>query len=330
MTGPQEIEDNCILDEDTAYAPAAHCAIIPQLSRNQAAESGICYVCHAGGAEGEFWVGCGNLGRHTEVDGWAHGTCVGFNRPPGPEVEWWCHDCEIERNQRRQYKNEKHQRAINTNIAGFEGLSQRDTGSRATSLIGSLTQTYESSVHKPSGRGTWNSGGNGVADRLGNYFPAPQASKRFAARATSAVKDTMKASKKHKRTPGAEETLDRPESEEPRPKRTKDSQGIHDKHVKDLITGFLQDEIKAGNKTEQKWQAVSEKLAQQGIQRSRWSIKAWWSREGRLETGFDERTNPVGRKLVTSKQDPEERRKARERRKAELRQTGVQTEVGDL
>lgn len=85
MTGPQEIEDNCILDEDTAYAPAAHCAIMPRLSRNQAAESGICYVCHAGGAEGEFWVGCGNLGRHTEVDGWAHGTCVGFNRPPGPE-----------------------------------------------------------------------------------------------------------------------------------------------------------------------------------------------------------------------------------------------------
>ncbi|KAL9024388.1 MAG: hypothetical protein Q9196_006554 [Gyalolechia fulgens] len=245
------------------------------------------------------------------------------------EVEWWCHDCEIERNERQEYKIEKHQRGVNTIKAGSGGLSQRDISSTATSLVGSLTQTCKSSIHKPSGRGTWNSGGNGVVDGLGDFFRAPQASKRFAAPTTSAVKDPTKPSKKHKRSSEAEESPDGPESEEPRQKRTKDSQGIHDQHVKDLIKHFLQEEIESGNKTEQKWQAVSAKLAQHGIQRSQWSIKAWWSREGRLETGFDERQNPGGRKLVTSKQDPEERRKARERRKAESRQTRTQTGVSE-
>ncbi|KAL8943127.1 MAG: hypothetical protein Q9216_001257 [Gyalolechia sp. 2 TL-2023] len=243
--------------------------------------------------------------------------------------EWWCDTCEIERNERQQRRSKKHRRAANTNRAGLDGLSQRDLSSTAAPLVGSLTQTCKSSVHTPSGRGTWNSGGKGVIDESGDLFPAPQASRTLAAPATSAAKDPIKPSGKHKLSSDAEESSDRLESEEPQAKRTKDSKGVHDDRVKKLIKHFLEEEVEAENWTEQKWQAVSEKLARHGIQRSRWSIKAWWSREGRSETGFDERQHPLGRKLVTSKQDPEERRKARERRKAKMRQTKGQIEVSD-
>lgn len=214
-----------------------------------------------------------------------------------------------------------------------EGFSQRSTASTGVPVVGTPTQSCENRVQKRSGRGTWNSGGSGIVDGLDDYLPALKVLKNFALPIANTVKDVEMTSSKHERNAEAEENSDRREREEPRAKRTKNSQGVHDQHEKDLIRQFLEEEINVGNRTERKWQAISEKLAQHGIQRTRWAVKSWWSREGRSETGFEERQNPTGRKMVTSKQDPEERRKARERRKAGLRQAQTSThhiQTGDI
>ncbi|KAI4188310.1 MAG: hypothetical protein L6R41_002221 [Letrouitia leprolyta] len=236
------------------------------------------------------------------------------------EVGWSCHDCKFKRYERQRYNSEKQKRAVITHAANFQVLSKKDAASIAAPEIEELTQSYKTSLQKVLGRGTWNSGGSGVIDGQDDYLQAPKVSEDFVPPATLAVKDTNMVSKKHKRGSEAEESTDRREREEPRAKRTKNSQGVHNQHEKDLIKFFLEEEINTGNRTEQKWQAISEKLAQHGIQRTQWAVKSWWSREGRSETGFEERQNPAGRKMVTSKQDPEERRKARERKKAESRQ----------
>lgn len=114
-----------------------------------------------------------------------------------------------------------------------------------------------------------------------------------------------------------EESSDSAEDRQPKPKRKKTNQGVKDDHEKQLIARYMQEEIDKNNVTETKWQNIAEKLKRHGFSRSGNSVKAYWSRHGRQEFGMDERRKPEGRKLVTSKQDPEERRKARERKKRE-------------
>lgn len=107
------------------------------------------------------------------------------------------------------------------------------------------------------------------------------------------------------------------DNKQPKSKRTKTLRNTYDDDVTARVARYVQQEIVAGNHTESKWENVSSKLKMDGIERSKWSIKNWWSRFGRHETGIEERQNPNGRKLVTSKQSPEDRKKARERRKLE-------------
>lgn len=68
------------------------------------------------------------------------------------------------------------------------------------------------------------------------------------------------------------------------------------------------------NLTEQKWKVISERLAARfGFFRSNIAVKNFWSRQGRALTGVDERRNPNPDKMVTSKQNPEQRKRARQR-----------------
>ncbi|KAL8787265.1 MAG: hypothetical protein Q9213_002313 [Squamulea squamosa] len=90
---------------------------------------------------------------------------------------------------------------------------------------------------------------------------------------------------------------------------------------KKLVLYYLRKEVSRGNLTESKWEKVSRKLVKHGLRRSKCSIKAWWSRYGREETGFDERQNPNGRNLVTSKQNPGDRRNARRLKKQQLKKS---------
>ncbi|KAL8914005.1 MAG: hypothetical protein Q9171_001256 [Xanthocarpia ochracea] len=90
------------------------------------------------------------------------------------------------------------------------------------------------------------------------------------------------------------------------------------------VLHYLKEEISGRNFTESKWENISRELARRGLRRSRNSIKAWWSRYGRQETGFDERQNPSGRRLVTSKQDPEDRKKMRRLKKQVKQEAGLE------
>ncbi|KAI4247678.1 MAG: hypothetical protein L6R40_001264 [Gallowayella cf. fulva] len=107
-------------------------------------------------------------------------------------------------------------------------------------------------------------------------------------------------------------SLDAQESE---PKKPKLSQSNYKEEEKKWVEHYLRKEVASRNWTESKWENISRELAKHGIERSKSSIKAWWSRHGREETGFEERQKPQGRKLVTSKQKPEDRRKARQSKK---------------
>ncbi|KAI4255694.1 MAG: hypothetical protein LQ352_002443 [Teloschistes flavicans] len=108
------------------------------------------------------------------------------------------------------------------------------------------------------------------------------------------------------------------DSSQPKSKRTKMLRRTYGKDETVLVAHYVRQEIDNGNRTESKWERVSEQLQMHGIFKSKWSIKNWWSRCGRHETGIEERQNPTGRKMVTSKQSPEDRKKARERKKLEV------------
>ncbi|KAL9015361.1 MAG: hypothetical protein Q9173_000028 [Seirophora scorigena] len=126
------------------------------------------------------------------------------------------------------------------------------------------------------------------------------------------VKGVARLSQRNKRALKLDNMPELAAESQKEPKRTRTFQGIKSDEEKRLIVRYMQEEINDGNVTEKKWSNIARKLKDHGLERSQWSVKAWWSRYGRLETGIDERQKPNERRLVTSKQDPEERRKARE------------------
>ncbi|KAL8694966.1 MAG: hypothetical protein Q9218_000438 [Villophora microphyllina] len=127
-------------------------------------------------------------------------------------------------------------------------------------------------------------------------------------------------SPKHRRT--ASEGVEQDDIQ-PKSKSRKTARTGYDNDAKTWAAHYVQLEIANGNRTESKWERVSEQLKMHGIYKTKWSIKNWWSRSGRCDTGMEERQNPSGRKLVTSKQNPEDRRKARERKKLEAKNSVV-------
>ncbi|KAL8764863.1 MAG: hypothetical protein Q9209_007847 [Squamulea sp. 1 TL-2023] len=104
-------------------------------------------------------------------------------------------------------------------------------------------------------------------------------------------------------------------SEQPTEKQKQVARTGYGDDEKKWVVHYLKREISRGNYTDSRWVKISRKLLKHGISRSPLSIKAWWSRYGRAENGLDERRNPQGRKLVTSKECPAERRKNRRLRK---------------
>ena len=84
---------------------------------------------------------------------------------------------------------------------------------------------------------------------------------------------------------------------------------------KDLVRTLMEEVIteQRVNLTEKKWEVISGRLASRfGFSRSKISIKNYWSRQGRAQTGVDERRHPNPNKLVTSMQNPEQRKRARQ------------------
>lgn len=173
-----------------------------------------------------------------------------------------------------------------------------------------VTETHESGFHGASSPPSWRRSATDTSSipQLIEASTAPAGSRHG--------KGAAQPPQKQKRAFEAKESPEPAEDDQPKSKRKKANQGVQD-HEKALIARYMQEEIDNRNLTESKWQNVTEKLKSHGIDRSGHSVKAWWSRHGRQEFGIDERKNPHGRKLVTSKQDPEERRKARERKRRE-------------
>lgn len=86
-------------------------------------------------------------------------------------------------------------------------------------------------------------------------------------------------------------------------------------HEKDLVRSLMEEVISEQqvNLTEKKWEVISDRLAaRNGFVRSKTSIKNYWNREGRSQTGVDERRKPNPNKMVTSLQNAEQRKRARE------------------
>lgn len=86
-------------------------------------------------------------------------------------------------------------------------------------------------------------------------------------------------------------------------------------HEKSLVKLLMEEVIveQQVNLTEKKWEVISNRLASRhGFTRLKTSIKNYWSRQGRAQTGVDERRNPNPYKLITSVQNPDQRKRARQ------------------
>ena len=99
------------------------------------------------------------------------------------------------------------------------------------------------------------------------------------------------------------------------PKSSKKQDKIWTAHEKDLVRLLMEEVINEQqvNLTEKKWEVISDRLASRfGFIRSKTSIKNYWSRQGRAQTRVDERRNPNPEKLITSVQNPYQRKQARQ------------------
>ncbi|KAL8742917.1 MAG: hypothetical protein Q9190_004676 [Brigantiaea leucoxantha] len=91
-----------------------------------------------------------------------------------------------------------------------------------------------------------------------------------------------------------------------------------------IIKQLVQEQMALGNYTEEKWLRISRELQTKfHIHRGFLSIKNFWNRHGRDKFGLDERKKPNPGKMVTGKQDPVERKKAREDQKKRKRREMV-------
>lgn len=87
---------------------------------------------------------------------------------------------------------------------------------------------------------------------------------------------------------------------------------------KDAVEAELRQVIREGqvNRTEQRWVVIQDRLHNNhGITRTPTAIKNYWNREGRLSTGLDERNKPRPYAMVTGVQNPEDRKRARQKNK---------------
>ena len=97
-----------------------------------------------------------------------------------------------------------------------------------------------------------------------------------------------------------------------RPTRyTEDEQAMTERYVRYVVS--------RGNQTESKWAEIRALLLSEGVDKSASSIKNYWSRFGRENSKFDERQK-AGKNLITSKQDPENRKRNRRQKKRQEQQ----------
>lgn len=95
-------------------------------------------------------------------------------------------------------------------------------------------------------------------------------------------------------------------------------------HERDLVRALMQEVLAEGqvNLTEKKWEVISDRLASRyGFRRSNTSIKNYWNRQGRAQTGVDERRKPNPTKLTTSVQTAQQRKRARKQVSTASRRT---------
>ena len=84
------------------------------------------------------------------------------------------------------------------------------------------------------------------------------------------------------------------------------------------------------SKTEMRWAEVERLSKAHGLTRTATAIKNHWNRNGRLESGLDERNKPDPSKLVTGVQDPEARRKTRDMMRETEKTKGTCDDYGIL
>lgn len=87
-------------------------------------------------------------------------------------------------------------------------------------------------------------------------------------------------------------------------------------HEQQLIKQLVQEQIDLNNYTEDKWKNISGALkTRYNIDRNFISVKNFWSRYGRGKFGLDERKVKNPAKMITSTQNPADRKRAREEKK---------------
>ncbi|KAL8704674.1 MAG: hypothetical protein Q9201_002168 [Fulgogasparrea decipioides] len=285
----------------------------------QAEASGTCYRCHKGEIGGAQWVGCSNVERHGETGGWAHTSCVGLNRLPPPEDDWYCPECESENRRHQLYGADVPWFDPDPTIACRQRrqlrASARDPGT-----------TYRGIPNGSSAQTILN-----ASDSEDHRLPSQPRKRLTAPSGPGLGRNTTESPTRRKRASeddddeeGAEdeesEDLSTQEGSQPKPKRQKVSKPSYTEKEQELVIHYMLEELANKNYTETKWDNIANQLATHGIVKTKWSIKNYWSRYGRYRSGLEERQKPKSRSMVTSKQNPEDRKRARKQKKREKEQ----------
>ena len=98
------------------------------------------------------------------------------------------------------------------------------------------------------------------------------------------------------------------------PRQKSERPDNYPKDTAEKVRDLMKEVLEEGHYIEKKWSMISDRLLERhGIQKGAGSIKMFWSRRGRAEFKLDERKLPNPQKWVTSKQSPEDRKKARQK-----------------
>ncbi|MCJ1272470.1 hypothetical protein MMC21_000256 [Puttea exsequens] len=245
------------------------------------------YSCHLCSRPDSFedMIHCDNENFHSERSGWFHYSCVGLSRyiEDLEDQNWYCRRCETamcESSSEDEYQS---------------ATSMDDDESESRDLVRKKCCAKRHGTVRQKASKTASPSPDVPSDVTGRTTEKPTHTKspsKFSNQFTSIISLSPSSKNLAREKPRTWQPLE--------------------KEAAIYLMAELMEAKDKGYDTEERWKIVSTRLKDRYDIDRKWSmVKNFWNREGRKDSGIDERRTKDPNRLVTGVQDPESRRKAR-------------------
>ncbi len=261
----------------------------PQVGLQDASsESGDCLRCDRPD-DFDHMVQCDNTSKHGANKGWFHYSCVGLptSTTLNENESWYCEACQATTPSPGSPGSDDYVASTDDDNKSVGDYTYEDN--KKSSKQGRIVHSRSGKTGTPASLLPNNDG----------YQVTKKAQKPQAEKATSSHKVSSK-----KTSPA------KPNKAGSRAKAIPWNQ--HEKNAAMTVMGEIVTKQVPGYKTETRWQIASDRMLERfNVSRTGPMVKNYWNREGRRDSGVDERNKPDPDRMVTGVQDPGKRREAR-------------------